>query len=83
MVYYDFFFFTQVKCILTEHQVVVIIEHCELMCNILCFSFVEKINSITNSKIMCQCNTRKQHALHKNAAACLAARYLPVDGPHM
>ena len=78
------FYFTQVKCILTEHQVVVIFEHCEFMWNILCFSFVEKMY-ITNSNIMCQCicNTRKQHALHKNAAACLAAQCLSVDGPHM
>ena len=37
------FFFRQVKCILTEHQVVVIFEHCEFMCNILSFSIVEKM----------------------------------------
>ena len=45
------FYFTQVKCILTEHQVVVIFEHCELMCNILCFSFVEKC--ILQIQILC------------------------------
>ena len=75
------FFFRQVKCILTEHQVVVIFEHCEFMCNILSFSIVEEMY-ITNSNIMCQCicNTRKQHALHKNAAACLAAQCLNCCG---
>ena len=41
LIYIFFIFFTQVKGILTEHQVVVIIKHCEFLCNILCFSFVE------------------------------------------
>ena len=39
MVYYDFYSSHRLN-VLTEHQIVNF-EHCEFMCKILCFSFVE------------------------------------------
>ena len=82
LIYIFFIFFTQVKGILTEHQVVVIIKHCEF-CAIFCVSHLLKQNVNVKNHVSVHVQHSQAECSSQNSAACLAAQCLPVDGSHM